>query len=267
MLTARENKELRGLHLRRNREAAGRFLAEGVRVVEDLVRSGLNVHYVVASSSLEDNDRGRALLDEVAARRIGLRVVSDREFDPLAATDAPQGVLAVAEIPSASLTSLVAAEPPSVLLVLDAVQDPGNFGTLVRSAEALGAAGIVALPGTVDPWNSKAVRSAAGSSFRVPIVQATWAETATALRRAGFRLLGAALEGRPLRRASDARVALVVGNEGAGLSDPVRDGVDELVSIPLRGRAESLNVAAAAAILLYELSTRPAAPADPAPAD
>jgi TrmH family RNA methyltransferase len=137
--------------------------------------------------------------------------------------------------------------------MLDAVQDPGNFGTLVRSAEALGAAGVIALPGTVDPWNPKAVRAAVGSTFRLPVVGSSWETAAEWLRREGFGILGADAGGGPVP-ASVRRAALVVGNEGAGLSAAVRAGMDGLVGIPLRGRAESLNVAAAAAILLYELT-------------
>jgi RNA methyltransferase, TrmH family len=138
------------------------------------------------------------------------------------------------------------------VLLLDAVQDPGNLGTLVRTAEALGVAAVVALPGTVDPWNAKAVRSAAGSLFRVPVLPATWKEARARLAGSGYRLLAAEVGGAPVA-AVHGRVGLVVGNEGAGLSAAVRAGVDGRVGIPLQGRAESLNVAAAAAILLYEL--------------
>ncbi len=111
----------------------------------------------------------------------------------------------------------------------------------------------MALPGTVDPWNSKSVRAAAGSSFRLPIVAAGWGEAAAWLRGHGFELLAAAAGGDPAGPGAE-RAALVVGNEGAGVSPEVGEGVDRIVGIPLRGRAESLNVAAAAAILLYELS-------------
>jgi TrmH family RNA methyltransferase len=252
VLTAREERELRGLQRRKIRQQSGRFLAEGVRVVEDLLASPLRVRWVAVASSLEDTDRGRSLVSEARRRGIRLRIVPDRDFEPLAATESPQGVLAVADIPAWELDALRGAAP-GVVLVLDAVQDPGNFGTLVRSAEALGAAGVIALPGTVDPWNPKAVRAAVGSSFRRPIVAATWAEAVGWLRSQGYQVLAAAVGGEPVR-GPVGRAALVVGNEGAGLSDEVLRQVDRTVGIPLRGRAESLNVAAAAAILLYELT-------------
>lgn len=247
--SAREQRELTTLQKRRFREATGRFVAEGVRVVEDLVGSPLRIRWALASSSLEDGSRGAALCSAMEASGVPVRKVDQREFVRLAGTEHPQGILAVADTPRQTLEDLGGAR---LILVLDAVQDPGNFGTLVRSAEALGADGIIALPGTVDPWNAKSVRAAAGSAFRQPLVQASWEEAEGWLRAREFEILAADAGGAPVRPAP--RAALVVGNEGAGISDAVRAGVDRVVGIPLRGRAESLNVAAAAAILLYELT-------------
>lgn len=252
-LTHREAKGLRGLRKRANREAEGRFLAEGIRALEDLLESGLPIRLVVDSSSGEDNDRIQTLLTEVDRRGILRRRVPPRTLAELAATETPQGVLAVAEIPIRGLNHFAAAPPDAVLLVLDAVQDPGNFGTLVRTAEALGAAGVIVLPGTVDPWNPKSVRAAAGSSFRMPIVAAEWDEGGGWLREHRFAILAAAAGGESLDEPPPGRAALVVGNEGAGISDRSREYADRIVGVPMRGRAESLNVAAAAAILLFQL--------------
>lgn len=228
-------------------------MAEGIRVAEDLLASPLKVLWAAASSSLEDSERGRWLLDALEAREILLRSVDDRELGALAGTQEPQGILLVAETPAWTLEEVVAAPDPNVVLVLDAVQDPGNFGTLIRSAEALGASGAVALPGTVDPWNPKCVRAAAGASFRLPVVAMDWSEAAASLRNAGFTLLASAAGGEVVP-AGLSRAALIVGNEGAGVSPRLLADVDHTVGIPLRGRADSLNVAAAAAILLYELT-------------
>ncbi len=254
MLTARESKELRALARRGNREESGLFVAEGVRVVEDLLDSDLTITQVIVASTLEDTGRGAALIARARNRGVPPRIVADHEVQRIAATESPQGVVAVAEIPRFTLDSISIADPPAIVLILDGIQDPGNFGTVVRSAEALGSIAVIALPGTVDPWNPKTVRSSAGSSFRIPVAQAAWAETAEHLRGRGFVLWGAAGEGDPMPDAPRDRVALVLGNEGAGLSPAVRGSVDRLVGIPTRGRAESLNVAAAGAILLYELS-------------
>ena len=254
MLSRREERLLRSLRQRKAREAEGLFLAEGVRAVEDLLASPLPVRLAVAASSRGDTPRGQALLDVLARKRVALHRASERDLAALADTETPQGILAVAPIPSAGLDALrVQDHDPAVVLVLDAVQDPGNFGTLARTAEALGAVGLVALPGTVDPWNPKSVRAAMGSTFRVPVVQVDWEQLAPWLASGGFATLAAAAGGEPLGEARPVRAALVLGNEGAGISEATRARADRVVGIPLRGRAESLNVAAAGAILLYEL--------------
>ena len=253
MLTRREERLLRVLRERRGREGEGLFLAEGVRAVEDLAASGLPVRFAVASSSLEDGGRGAALLATLAGRGVPVREAGERALAELADTDTPQGILAVAEIPAATLEALDPEGDPAVLLVLDAVQDPGNFGTLARTAEALGAAGVVALPGTVDPWNPKSVRAAMGSTFRLPVVASRWEALGPWLRARRIAVLAADAGGEPLGAHPPRRAALVVGNEGAGISPATREWMDRAVGIPLRGRAESLNVAAAGAILLHEL--------------
>ncbi|HST62452.1 MAG TPA: RNA methyltransferase [Longimicrobium sp.] len=253
MLSRREQSLLRSLRQRKARQAEGLFLAEGVRAVEDLLASPLPVRLAVASSSLGDTPRGQALLHLLAARGVALRETDDRTLAALADTETPQGILAAAPIPAAGLDALRMEDDPAIVLVLDAVQDPGNFGTLARTAEALGAIGLVALPGTVDPWNPKSVRAAMGSTFRLPVVEAGWDALAPFLRARGAETLAAVVGGSPLGDARPRRAALVLGNEGAGVGDETRAHADRAVGIPLRGRAESLNVAAAGAILLHDL--------------
>jgi RNA methyltransferase, TrmH family len=253
VLTQRETRLARALHQRKQRDREGLFLAEGVRAVEDLVASPVPVRLVIGASSLGDTERGDSLREAVVRRGVVYRETDDRTLGSLAGTESPQGVLAIAEIPRAPLEALRVVGEPAAVLVLDAVQDPGNFGTLARTAEALGAAGVVALPGTVDPWNPKSVRAAMGATFRLPVVQAEWDALAPWLRAASFRILAAAAGGDPFPAAPPRRTALVLGNEGAGVGDETRRHADAVVGIPIRGRAESLNVAAAGAILLHEL--------------
>jgi RNA methyltransferase, TrmH family len=253
VLSRREERLLRSLRQRKTREAEGLFLVEGVRAAEDLAASALPVRFALAASTLGDGPRGRALLDVLAKKGVTVHETTERELAALADTETPQGILAVAPIPSAGLDRLRVDAEPAVVVVLDAVQDPGNFGTLARTAEALGAVGLVALPGTVDPWNPKSVRAAMGSTFRLPVVPADWEALSPWLSSRGFATLAAAAGGEPLGEPRPARAALVLGNEGAGISEDTRARADRVVGIPIRGRAESLNVAAAGAILLYEL--------------
>lgn len=254
MLSRAQTGRVRALHRRKGREEAGEFLVEGVRQVEDLIASPVVPRLALISPSLEDTGRGRELASRVRSLMSTVDV-SDAELAQLATTETTQGIVAVATIPRPALED-VTLSGRSLVVILDAVQDPGNFGTIVRSADAFSAAMVVALPGTVDPWNPKAVRSAAGSSLRVPIAFATLDELVEHLRANGVTLLGADMHGDGVEQAmtSSGPVALALGNEGAGLSDAVRDACDALVSVPIGGAAESLNVGVAAGILMYLLS-------------
>jgi RNA methyltransferase, TrmH family len=137
---------------------------------------------------------------------------------------------------------------------LDAVQDPGNVGTIIRTAAALGAAATVALPGTVDLWNAKVVRSAMGAHFHHIAIHSTWEELLAFRSKTGLALWGADAAGSAIgTEQPPRRLGLVVGNEGGGLTESVRSALDRFVSIPMSPRAESLNVAVAAGILLHEV--------------
>ncbi len=253
MLTRGEEKLLHALRRRKIRETEGLFLAEGVRVVEELLSSGIDLQFAAAAPSLEDTPRGAGLVERLEATG-RLRRVDESKLNGLAATDSPQGVLAVGRIPVAGLQELDVAGG-GLGVVFDGIQDPGNFGTIVRSADAFGALFVAALPGTVDPWNPKAVRAAAGSSFHLPVVQPDLARLVYWLREHEFVIYGADAGGRSVEEVRPGRCsALVLGNEGAGLSGDVRAAIDELVAVPIRGAAESLNVGVAAGVLLYLLT-------------
>jgi TrmH family RNA methyltransferase len=162
-------------------------------------------------------------------------------------------VLAIAVIPAHSLHD-ISSSGQLRLLVLDAVQDPGNVGTILRTSVALGADATIALPGTVDLWNAKVVRSAMGASFHHPVMHATLEDLLGFLDARDIELWGAEAGGQPVDSiAAPDRLALAVGNEGGGLSSSLRERVRRLVSLPITGPVESLNVAVAAGILLYQL--------------
>ena len=243
----------RDLKRRRARERQRLFVAEGVRAVEELIRSPLVVRGALAAPQLTDAPRGAALLDTLRTRAVPLTEVDALEFASAAETDSPQGILAVAEIPHQPLESLEL--PARVrLVVLDAVQDPGNVGTILRTAAALGSVAVVAMPGTVDLWNAKVVRSAMGALFHTPAIISTWSELDTFRAAQAVTVWGADAGGTPLEELqAPARLALVVGNEGAGLSAEGRARVEQSVSLPISSTVESLNVAVATGILLYQL--------------
>jgi len=253
VLTKADEKLLVALRRRVERERRGLFLAEGVRLLEAAIAAGLDIELAVASQAFGSTDREAAALAAIAERAVP-QIVPAHVLARVAATDAPQGIVAALRTPEASLATLALADRATVL-VLDAVQDPGNFGSLVRTADALGAAAVIALEGTVDPWNPKAVRAAAGSSFHLPVVGADGAAALDWLRAERFTVLAADVRGEPLERAPSARrIALVVGNEGAGIRPAVADAADARIAVPILGSAESLNVGVAAGILLYLLT-------------
>lgn len=245
----------RDLRRRKARERERLFVVEGVRACEELARSPVEVVGVLAAPQLADSERGRALRAAFADRDATVTDVTDREFQSAAETESPQGVLAVARIPSYAFDDPGVMERPTVrILVLDAVQDPGNVGTLIRTAAALAVNAVVALPGTVDVWNAKVVRSAMGAHFHFPAVHATWEALQHACAAHEVGLWGAELGGTDVAQLRPPpRCALVVGNEGSGLSPHVREALAQRVTLPISTTVESLNVAVAAGIILHQL--------------
>lgn len=243
----------RDLRRRRARERQRLFVAEGIRATEELLRSSLRLRGVLLAPPLDATPRGVALRAQVAALGVPSLEVDDRELASAADTETSQGVLAIGEIPDRPLDAL---DLPlrARLLVLDAVQDPGNVGTLLRTAAAFGASATLALPGTVDLWNAKVVRSSMGALFHHPSSLCTWEALDAFRARHDLELWGADTGGEPPGVGTvPERVALAVGNEGSGLSLAARDRCARIISIPIEPGVESLNVAVAAGILLFEL--------------
>lgn len=242
-------KELRRVLTRNGREEHLAAL-EGPNLVREAVRAGVRLLTVFAAQEEQELPGGLELPEDtelLLAPRALLR-------DALA-TEAPQAVAALIEPPVWNWDDVLA-KPNPLIVVLAGLQDPGNVGTLVRSAEAFGAAGIVALPGTVQAWNPKAVRASAGSVLRVPVVNATAEEMFARLREAGVATLATAVRDAQAAQAMDLRrgVALLIGNEGSGLDAELAAQAEATITIPCPGPVESLNAAVAGSVLLYEAS-------------
>jgi TrmH family RNA methyltransferase len=245
----------RDLQRRKARERQHRFVAEGVRTVEALLASGLPVDGLLVTAGLQEQPRGRELVLAAEGRGVTVAEVSDAELESAADTDTPQGVLAVAPIPERTLRAPEGAA--SRFLVLDALQDPGNVGTVIRTAAALGVTATVALPGTVDLWNAKVVRSTMGALFVHPALPMSWEAFAEFAATHAVPVWAADTDGVPLDQVPTvslpAHLALVVSNEGAGLSAQVSAAVTSRVAIRMAPGIESLNVAVATGILLHAL--------------
>ncbi len=246
---------IRDLHRRRGRERRGLALAEGVRLVEEALAGGISIRGAAVSPALESTTRGKTLKASLAERSIRVDEVADAELESLADTEHPQGVVAVIE-PRRWALEDIRLSPGDAVLVLDAVQDPGNVGTMLRTALALGASGVIALKGTADLTNPKVIRAAMGASFRLAAVSAAGEEFIAWARLQRSEIWIADTAGDPLDRLparSPARppIALVLGNEGAGVSPVLDSAASRRIAIPLANGVDSLNVAVAAGILLY----------------
>ena len=226
-------------------------MAEGRRLVADALEAGVKVTALLVA----EDAAGQLEAVLRAAERRGVKVerAPRREFNELADTETPSGVLAVVEWRPLDLAALRLG-PSATLLVLDAVQDPGNVGGMIRTAYALGAAATVALDGTADPGGHKVLRAAMGAAFRHPVVEAHWADFAAFAAANGVSIWAASQGGVPPAGDRPDRLALVVGNEGAGLRAEVVAAAAKQVGVPMQPGAESLNAATAAAILLYEVT-------------
>lgn len=237
------------------------LVAEGVHLVLEALRSAATIECVVASPRLERTREGRALRAEVAGRGVDLREAADSLLGSLQDARSPQPVLAVVRAPTWSLDEVLAprgeATPPLVV-VADRIQDPGNLGAVLRTADAAGATGFVCCGGSADLHHPRAVRATMGSVFRLPALAAERSEAQAALSRRGIRTIAADPRGGSVYHEGDltGAVALLLGGEGAGLDPAWLERADCRVRIPMRDGVDSLSVGAAAAVLLFEAARR-----------
>jgi len=249
-------KAARRLNKRAFRQQERAFLAEGPQAVAEAFHCGARVTELFVT--VPARSRHHDLVTAMAAAGIPVHVVSGEVMDELAQTVTPQGLLAVCDFVDVPLAEVTARGKPRLLALLANVRDPGNAGTVLRTADAAGADAVVFADASVDPYNGKCVRASAGSLFHLPVVAGTSLEdTVVTLRETGLRIVAA--DGRAGRPLDDPEVqarlagptAWMFGNEAWGLPPELVGLADEPVAVPIYGRAESLNLAAAAAVCLY----------------
>lgn len=255
-LSQRRSQLIGRLRQRKTRVREGLVLVEGVRAVGEAIAAGSEVSFACVSPRLEQTVEGMALKERLVRSECDVTLLDDDELSALADTEHPQGVLLVCREPSPN--------PETVggrILVLDAVQDPGNVGTLIRAAVAFQLNAVLVLDGTADPWSPKAVRASAGMAFRLPVHSLSSGDLVELLGATGTELLTATASGIDVRRvAVGERWALAVGNEGAGVRSELRAAGGREVAVRMPGPAESLNAGVAGAILLHALTGPSAAP-------
>lgn len=253
-------KELRQAFARAERTEHGDCAIEGVRIVEEAIRSGLRFRAVFFKDSARNH--AERLLPQIGAH-VETLLLPDKLFDGAVPSETPQGVAAFVRLKEFSLEDILERLQVGPIVVIVGLQDPGNLGTILRSAEAFGCAGAVLGEGTVSPWNSKVIRASAGSLFRTPLVIVKTAGSKTAggveailakLRAQSVRTIATSShKGTSLDQARlTGLLAILIGGEGSGLPRNLLAQVDETVAIPHSAQVESLNAGVAGSIVLYE---------------
>ncbi|MYL29127.1 RNA methyltransferase [Halobacillus halophilus] len=244
MLTSLQNAKVKNwkkLHKRKYRNQTGTFLVEGFHLVEEVMKSGWTVKELIVREETEVT-----LPDDIP-----YTIVSRDVFAAVAETETPQGIAAVVAKEDYTFT------PGSLTLMLDAVQDPGNIGTLIRTADAAGFDQVIVGTGSVDIFNDKVIRASQGSLFHLPVLTGDLTDYVGGLKNQGVEIWASTLENAASYKdlPIPEKAALVVGNEGSGISEELVEAADQQVYIPIYGQAESLNAAIAGAVLMYHLKS------------
>lgn len=258
MITSLQNPKIKQIRMlnagAKHRKKAGLYAAEGVRLLEEASQAGMVPELVIYTDDLDQ--RGKALLENFASRSADCESVSSRVLRSASDTENPQGILAVFP-----LVSLALPERPDLVLILDAIRDPGNLGTLMRSCLAAGVDGLLIGPGTVDPFSPKVVRSAMGAHFRLPVQAASWNEIAHLTSDLDLYLAdmerGSSLWEADLTRP----LGIILGGEARGAGQKAHQLTERYIHIPMAPGIESLNAAVAGAVLLFEVKRQRSAAA------
>ena len=238
-------KEIKKLKEKKHRIKSNKYLIEGLRFVEEAIKSKVSIDSIIFTESFKEKNPDLFLK---IIENIKLIQMNETLLKQLCSTENPQGIVGVINMQNKELKS------GELVVLVDKVQDPGNMGTIIRTAHAAGAAGIVMTKGTVDIYNDKTLRSTMGSIFYIPIVEDNSLDFVKSLKKEGYKLVVSSLQGKNnfFEENLQGKVMIAVGNEGNGVSDEVYDIADIKVKIPMPGEAESLNVAVATSIMIYE---------------
>jgi TrmH family RNA methyltransferase len=263
LITSRQNEIYRFLkaltepHTRKKHKA---FLLEGATfVAEALEDEAWAVLMVALTPEFSETERGQSIISEAQRKRVQVVLMAPALFEEISGTETPQGVIAAVRQPQAERLERLKIPTVATALVLEGLQDPSNVGAVVRVADAVGALAVLYTKGTADPYAPKAVRASAGILLHVPVVPVnSVSEAVNWLKANEFQIVGTVLEGGEsvFEAEFGDRVAVLIGNEARGLSEEAKRSVDLSVTIPMVGKAESLNVAVAAGIVLYEILRR-----------
>ncbi|MBU5677001.1 23S rRNA (guanosine(2251)-2'-O)-methyltransferase RlmB [Alkaliphilus sp. MSJ-5] len=248
-------KHIKSLQLKKQRVRHLQFTVEGVRIVEECLKHNGDIEYVIFSEELHQVQGGSDLLNKVSSKGHTIYQLPSQLFSKLATTESPQGIMAVVNMKNSSLEDLKFEDVDNLFFViLDRIQDPGNMGTIIRTAESAKVDAVIITKGSVDPYNSKTLRATMGAIFHLPIIQCdndVWIEY---LKQKNVELIAADLDTDKTYIDIDynKNIGIVIGNEANGINSNILSSVDERVIIPILGKIESLNASVAAGILIYK---------------
>lgn len=247
-------KALKSLHLKKGRTETGLFLAEGARLAIEAADLGVWPEILVFSPAALHRDQVRTVIEQAEARRVRLIETSEGVLAQISKRDNPQTVIGAYKQHLSPLAEINGA----TIVALDGIRDPGNLGTILRTADSTGAAGVILVGETCDPFSVEAVRASMGSLFAVKLARATFDELLSFKKKTGANMLGLSLKGAAfgVDRPAPARAIVLMGNEQSGLSAHMENACDTLIKLPMRGRADSLNLAIATGVMLYDLWRR-----------
>ena len=236
------------------RDREGLYILEGPNMIREALENSGKARFIFLKAE-STSDEAMEIAKNADAQGLAVYEVSDSVYNKVSQTESPQGILAILEKPQQNRESFFKNCGDGNLLIIDRVQDPGNIGTLLRTAEAAGMKGAVVIKGSGDPFSPKAVRAASGATERFPIIITESANDCISLLKGkGKKVFATAMAGSTVYYKADLRAnaAIVVSNEGNGASQEILDGADEIISIPMDGKTESLNVAMASGIIMFE---------------
>ena len=255
-ITSKENdiiRQLQALSDQKHRKQKRAFIIEGVKMVEEALRDNLGVRMVVAAPSLTQH-HGKGVLKLAESRGVEIIWISEKLMDAVAESKTPQPVMAMVNMKESAEEELFA-HGSGLIVLCHQLQDPGNLGTIIRTAEAVGAAGVAVTANTADPYSAKAIRASMGSILRLPVVRIADISTfISACKQKGFQTAATVLTGKKTHFDIDLTkpTVVILGQEGAGLPKDIASDVDLLIRIPMAETIDSLNVATSAAVILYE---------------
>lgn len=251
MITSNQNSKIKLVRAllgrAKERREAGAFVAEGVRLVEEAVKGDWRFEIVLYDETL--SERGKLQVEGLRSKGVDVEEVSTSVMKSVSETESPQGILAVLQFSQSPISNLL-----NFILIPDQIRDPGNLGTLLRSAAASGVQAVLIPPETTDAFAPKVLRSGMGAHFRLPIHSMSWEEIEKVVRSEGLNVYAADMDGQSCWQTDLCQpVALIVGNEAEGVSESARRLANGKVGIPMSGEIESLNAGVAGSVLMFEV--------------